>query len=35
MTSLNACKMKAYCSRKNRCQRRSISYNCLEDFKVK
>jgi len=25
MTSLDVCKMKAYCSRKNRYQRRSIS----------
>jgi len=24
MTSLDVCKMKAYCSRKNRCQSRSI-----------
>jgi len=25
MTSLDVCKMKIYCSRKNRCQSRSIS----------
>jgi len=25
MTSLDVCKMKVYCSRKNGCQRRSIS----------
>ena len=32
MTSLDVCKMKVYCMRKNRCQSRLISYN--QDFKI-
>jgi len=35
MTSVDVCKMKVYSLRKNRCQSRLVSYNCLEDFKFK